>query len=133
MSWSLIKLESAGQRNAILAALTDYTNNGGGDPAARPIEIDLIARGELEGLVQDVSLDEADLDALIVKIQTGAKPTVELIEKNNYGTVAYYPHNCHAARFAELLGTKTIPLQHTSTIKALGFEVRVLGTNERIL
>lgn len=62
----------------------------------------------------------------------GIKPTpvVEVMAKNVYGRVLYYPANDEAYSFCALTGNDTLRKQDAKHIRALGYEIRTLGVGQ---
>ena len=52
---------------------------------------------------------------------------IVILLKSVYGAVKAYPGNDLAARFADLLGKKSLPAADLKKIALLGYEIEVLG------
>ena len=64
-----------------------------------------------------------DLSPPIIELE----PTVQVLAKNNFGTIMFYPHNKQAQRFTELLKTETLTRTHLSQINEMGFTIEEIA------
>lgn len=67
-----------------------------------------------------------NLPAPIINPQS-IEDKVQVLAKNNFGTIMFYPHNKQAKRFADLIGNKTLSRKDLTLINEMGFEVEEIA------